>query len=372
MRKMKMIVSLVLVLLILFGMSAQAVPFNLWEYGTLLAIPATMDGGPKGNPYYLYRNYFKTELSDEEAHAGELSFKVYPWVYLKEGVGDAQELFMQNLYSPQNAHRTNSILYECFIKGADTNGTLHASMIIKANLYKENGDDKTLVAAYSAQTEPAENGWVRAYTLIPARNDYDFVIFSVGYFGSKDPEREVGEFYIDDIAAWLVPAKIKIDNVVAEGRLLDLHKLVVTGMDSKEEKKEVRAKDNIKFRVVSGDAKIEDGRYLRYNSSRSGQVTCEANLFGITTTFTVDFKGSVSVGEVTNSGGVYQVSATNNGSTAAQVQLVTCLYDGTRLSAIDIAVKEVAAGESETVRSKDMTAPFYVVNPVIQTYVLTK
>ncbi|MBE7030673.1 MAG: hypothetical protein E7409_04495 [Ruminococcaceae bacterium] len=372
MRRMKTILSLVFALLLLFGMSAQAVPLTLWEYGTMLASPASMDGGRYGNPYYLYRNSFKTELSDEEAHGGNLSFKVYPWVYLNEGVGDAQELYMQNLYPPQGVHKTNQIAYECFLKGADTNGTLHDSMIIKANLYKENGDDKTLVTAYSAQTESVENGWVRAYAVIPPELDYDYILFSVGYFGSRDANREVGEFYIDDIAAWLIPAKIKIDNVTAEDTLLDLHKLVVTGMDSQGEKKEVRAKDNIRFRVVSGDAQLENGRYLIHGNSRSEQIVCEANLFGITTTFTVDFKGSVSVGEVTNSGGVYQVSATNNGDSAAQVQLVTCLYDGSRLSAIDIAVKELAVGESATVRSKDMTAPFYVKNPVIQTYVLTK
>ncbi len=354
-------ICFIVLICLTFSFPSYALDYSFWEYGTMIGNPVTLDGGVMGRNYWFTNtgNYKTPYVTDEYAHGGKYSLALD----CTTSTGSIK-IEMQRVYPQNDMQKNNKVYCEAYLKGFNEKPS---NMYVVAMLYDALGNAKK---EYKLNFEPADaNGWHKCWCLIPSGIDYDSVRFYVlyNYYEGMDV------LYIDDMSVWYVPDSLDIKkNSETYETVLDLYSLNLKGADCIGNKRPIYATDNVDYSVANGDAYVKDNRYLVYTGSGDGAVTCTANLFGVSTDFNVNFKQQVTIGEISETNGEYFVTLANNTDVKKHVEFAVCLFDGSSLSAVKRVNETLGTRESKDIKIKGFEIPFYVNNPIIKTYIITR
>lgn len=221
----------------------------------------------------------------------------------------------------------------------------------------------------SMTTDDADSdGWRRVWCVIPAAGMFEYGMFTVELSYDKVPGVDMGIVYYDQFSVKTIPVSIKINDMTCSEPALSLNDVTVRGDDIFGESSRLYKYDVVKYTVTGGSAFIDDNNNLVYNNINPGKVSLQADFYGVTTTFSVDFSGGQSVSLVEREDGGCDAHILNNSPKNVELVLTLCLFDGERLSQIAVCEKLVAGGTSDIIRSDAISVFGYVANPQIRAF----
>ncbi len=358
MNKLLKISCLAAVTFCLLTVNAIAAKYDRINYGSLIGAPVTADSdmGLSHNITVHNNGGYTYGRTSEEAYGGKASY----YVDYTSATGDFQILDTGSGIEYHALMKSNPVYAEMYIKGADfTMGTITPQLF-----FMNNSDVNIGGKAEWSYDAPDEKGWVRCYTHLYVSSDYTGVHLGL-YINRKDSaDVSMDRIYVDNIQLILIPNSIETGNISCETSYFDLDNLRIFGRNVYGTRREIFAKDKVKYTVLSGNAYTDDCNVLTARSA--GRVYLEADFYGKTTELYVDFargEGGIWASTPEVIGGICRAMISNEGDVPEEVRLQVVLTDGGRLVKLTRTHMQIMPGEASEISADVSQVPFYVLNP---------
>ncbi len=353
----KLCIIVVLVFSSLF-VPVKAADYPVLPYGAMVTNPITLEGNyitPYGSVFYNDAG-FKYEATEEEAHSGKRSFKIY-CDSADKGKGCSLELAILN----KNGLNENSLYLEAYVK---YDGGFNKNIWPVALFDNKLRDGFTL-----NKEEPDENGWRRIWGIVPPC-EYNKIRFGIQY--TRNTEDVGKSVYIDDITVRYIPVSVSIDDSRWDKSSLPLDRNLVYGEDKNGKRTLISAKEYINYDVLSENAYIDKNKNLVYMSSKPrDEVRLRAEFLGISTEFSIYMSADKMVfGEISEDGESYSAIVINNTPNEKRAALIVCIFDGDSLSNIYTKTESLKSGDTKEVIAPIPEIPFYVKDPIVKAYIV--
>lgn len=221
----------------------------------------------------------------------------------------------------------------------------------------------------------AEDGWIQVS--MTTKNDCTGVTNM--WVGPAVFEKDsIKQVYLDDLAVYTLPTSMEIEiekNVYSTFEQISLDDLTLYGVNGDGSKDAFENYDRVNYSIVSGKAKIEDGKIVydpEGTESTAGTVELQAEFLGVTTTKTFIYGNPITVHTVRkNADNTVETYISNNTADPQKATLLVAVYseEGVLQKLVQAKNTEIAGNAMYISIKTDALDLEGIENPIIKAYV---